>query len=473
MVCAASGGMEVGMKFVDLLRMSSSSLWKRKIRTILTILGVVIGTASIVVMISLGLGLNRQTMQDIEKYGGLTTVNVYSNDGSYYYSSSDEDENQSTEVKYLDDEVVGQVKALPHVDIVSPVLRTDMILKSGVYEYYSSVQGYSIEALKKLNLNFASGEIPGEGEPLRLIYGNHILEQFSNSKTNEYYWETGELPDIDLANSPIFMILDTDSYWQSQYGGSQEPGGEGSQAVKPPKKYMVEAAGILDGDMEYYDNNSYSVLCDIEALKAQLKKAFKNKAIPGQPTTKSGKPYKEIYYSSLYVNVDSMDAVQEVQNAIKEMGFQTDSNADWVEQMQSQYRSIQAILGGIGAVSLLVAAIGIANTMMMSIYERTKEIGIMKVLGCNLSDIRSLFLIEAAYIGFIGGAVGLALSYGISAIINRITTTMYGYETSTSYIPVWLSGTALVFAVLVGMLAGFFPALRAMRLSPLAAIRNE
>lgn len=141
--------------------------------------------------------------------------------------------------------------------------------------------------------------------------------------------------------------------------------------------------------------------------------------------------------------------------------------------MQSQYRSIQAILGGIGAVSLLVAAIGIANTMMMSIYERTKEIGIMKVLGCNLGDIRSLFLIEAAYIGFIGGAIGLALSYGISAIINRITTTMYGYQTTTSFIPFWLSGTALLFAVLVGMLAGFFPALRAMRLSPLAAIRNE
>lgn len=461
------------MKFIDLLRMSSSSLWKRKIRTILTILGVVIGTASIVVMISLGLGLNRQTMQDIEKYGGLTTVNVYSNDGSYYISSDDDDSSQNTEIKYLDDEVVEQVKALPHVDIVSPILRADVILKSGVYECYSSIQGYSTEALKKLNLNFASGGIPNEEEPLRLIYGNHMIEQFSNSKTNEYYWETGELPDIDLANSPVFMILDTDSYWQSQNGSSSEPGSEGGQAVKPPKKYMVEAAGVLDGDMEYYDNYSYNVLCDVEALKAQLKKAFKNKAIPGQPTTKSGKPYKELYYSSLYVNVDSMDAVQEVQNAIKEMGFQTDSNADWVEQMQSQYRSIQAILGGIGAVSLLVAAIGIANTMMMSIYERTKEIGIMKVLGCNLSDIRSLFLIEAAYIGFIGGAVGLALSYGISAIINRVTTTMYGYETSTSYIPVWLSGTALVFAVLVGMLAGFFPALRAMRLSPLAAIRNE
>ena len=465
------------MKFGDLLRMSSNSLWKRKIRTILTILGVVIGTASIVVMISLGLGLNRQTMQDIEKYGGLTTVNVFPNDGggynSYGSNSSDEEDSGATEVKYLDDEVIEQLRELPHVKIVSPVLSADVILKSGVYETNCRVEGYSTEALHNLNLSFASGEIPKEGEPLRLIYGNHILEDFRNSKTGEFFWETGVLPDIDLQESPMFMILDTESYWQSQSSGTSGENGETTAAVKPPKKYIIETAGVLAGGEQDYDNYSYSVLCDVEALKTQLKKAFKNKAIPGQPTTKSGKPYKELYYSSLYVNVDSMDAVQEVQNAIKEMGFQTESNADWVKQMQSQYRSIQAILGGIGAVSLLVAAIGIANTMMMSIYERTKEIGIMKVLGCELSDIRSLFLIEAADIGLIGGVAGLLLSYGISAVINRITSSMYGYETTTSYIPFWLSGASLVFAVLVGMLAGFFPALRAMRLSPLAAIRNE
>ena len=82
---------------------------------------------------------------------------------------------------------------------------------------------------------------------------------------------------------------------------------------------------------------------------------------------------------------------------------------------------VQAVLGGIGAVSLLVAAIGIANTMMMSIYERTKEIGVMKVLGCSLENIRTMFLIEAGVIGFVGGVVGVALSYGVSAIINYIS----------------------------------------------------
>jgi ABC-type antimicrobial peptide transport system permease subunit len=468
------------MKFIDLLRMSNSSLWKRKIRTILTILGVVIGTASIVVMISLGLGLNRQTLQDIEKYGGLTTITVYSNDGiENRYSEAEEKDDGKQEVKYLDDETVELMRALPNVGIVSPVLNIDVLVKSGVYECNMSLSGYSKEALEKFNLSFKEGQIPEENQKLELIYGNHMLENFYNSKSEQYYWDTGILPDIDLYHNPVFVVFDMDEYWQSQ-NSSQMPGettgeipGETPKTSAPPKKYLIEASGVLDGDEETYDNYSYSTLCEINALKDQLKKVFRNKVIPGQPTTKSGKPYKELYYSSIYVNVDGIENVQTVQDAIRNMGYQTESNAEWVEQAKSQSRAIQAILGGIGAVSLFVAAIGIANTMMMSIYERTKEIGIMKVLGCGLTNIRSMFLIEAAYIGFIGGIVGIALSYGISIIINKIATGINGYETATSFIPLWLSALALVFAVFVGMIAGFFPALRAMRLSPLAAIRNE
>ena len=112
--------------------------------------------------------------------------------------------------------------------------------------------------------------------------------------------------------------------------------------------------------------------------------------------------------------------------------------------------------------------------MMMSIYERTKEIGIIKVLGCDLGNIRSMFLLEAGFIGFFGGMAGLILSEIISAVINSVVgKASGGYYEQLSYIPLWLILVSLVFAVLVGMVAGFFPALRAMKLSPLAAIRNE
>ena len=105
---------------------------------------------------------------------------------------------------------------------------------------------------------------------------------------------------------------------------------------------------------------------------------------------------------------------------LTDQGYQANSNAEWMNQAEQQSRMIQAVLGGIGAVSLFVAAIGIPNTMMMSIYERTKEIGVIKVLGCDMGDIRSMFLIESGFIGFMGGVVGLAFSYAVSAMLNHV-----------------------------------------------------
>lgn len=461
------------MKFLDLLRMSSSSLWKRKVRTILTVLGVVIGTASIVVMVSLGLGLNKATMEQIEQYGGLTTINVYENNGNNMYygggvaiAEAGSSDSSDGEVKRLDDELVETIRAIPHVEVVSPVLNISVLAQRGNYQSYMYLQGMSTDALAKMNIELAQGALPQPGEELKLIYGNRVVQDFSNKKTGEGYWSTGELPDIDLMNDALFFIFDTDAYYQSQNGDSSNP-------VKPPKKYIIKPAGLVAGSIDEYNQHSWSVYCDVEALKAQLQRTFKGKAIPGQPTTASGKPYKELYYNSIYVSVDDMKYMKDVQETITMLGYQANSNSEWIESQQKQMGYIQAVLGGIGAVSLFVAAIGITNTMMMSIYERTKEIGIMKVLGCDLRNIQGMFLMEAGYIGFIGGVIGLILSATLSFIINKIVAGSQLGMSTLSYIPPWLALLAIVFAVLIGMLAGFFPAMRAMKLSPLAAIRNE
>lgn len=462
------------MNFLDLLRLSSTSLLKRKIRTILTVLGVTIGVASIVVMMSLGLGLNKSSMEEMESYGSLTAINVYESGGGYSYGgyavAVDGTGEEQEEEKRLDDELVETLRNLPHVELVSPVLSINVIAKCGVYENSMRIQGMSAEAFEEMKIPLGAGRYPdGKDGKLEFFYGNMVLQDFYNSKTGTYpYYEKNELPDIDPMEDPIFYIFDTDAYYQSQNGSN----GSAASTVAPPKKYMLDTCGMVDGGPEDWSRYSYNVYCDIDALVAELKRIFKSKAIPGQPTTAGGKPYKEIFYDQLYVDVDDMENVAEVQSLINSMGYQASSNAEWVEYSQTQYGYIQMVLGGIGAVSLLVAAIGITNTMMMSIYERTKEIGIMKVLGCDLRNIQMMFLLEAGYIGLIGGLVGLAFSYGISSVINRVVQST-GNAITLSYIPPWLAGLSLVFAILVGMIAGFFPSLRAMRLSPLAAIRND
>jgi ABC-type antimicrobial peptide transport system permease subunit len=299
-----------------------------------------------------------------------------------------------------------------------------------------------------------------------------VARQFHNPKSgSNRYYDDSDVPDIDFINKPIFVIFDVSAYYQSQSGGS----GENGTTVKPPKKYLIPTSGLVEGGLEDWNNFSYSVYVDIDCLKTQLKQIFKKQPIPDQPTNKKGKPYSYFIYNQAVVEVDGMDNVMKVQKMITDMGYQANSNMEWLEQSQKQSNMVQAVLGGIGAVSLFVAAIGIANTMMMSIYERTKEIGIIKVLGCDMRNIRNMFLLESGFIGFMGGIIGVVLSYGISLLVNKFLSgqMMAGIEGDISRIPPLLSLASIGFAIFVGMIAGFFPALRAMKLSPLAAIRNE
>lgn len=455
-------GMEKDMKIIDLLRMSGGSLFKRKFRTILTVLGVVIGTTSIVVMLSLGIGMKNSMLEEMESYASLTTIRIYQ--PNRWGSSSD----SGTEELFLDDAFVETLQGIEHVVMVSPELEVSAIARMGNYESYIWITGLSPEAMERMAIPLSQGSYPQPGEPLSFIYGNQVICDFRNVKTGTYeYWENGTLPPIDLYNDPAYVIFDTDRYWMA---GSLD---ENGQIIPQPKKYMIEACGMVEGTTDEWNNYSYNVYCDIDALKTQLQQVFKGRAIPGQPTMQSGKPYKEVFYSTINVEVDEMDNVMEVQNLINMMGYETYAEAEWISSQMDQMNVIQAVLGGIGAVSLFVAAIGITNTMMMSIYERTKEIGIMKVIGCRIRDIQTLFLMEAGFIGFIGGILGVGLSYGLSAVVNNLVAQSDFGIAKISQIPLWLSLLSIVFAIGIGMLSGLFPSIRAMRLSPLAAIRSE
>ena len=318
-----------------------------------------------------------------------------------------------------------------------------------------------------------------------------VIQDFEDSRGNIVYWNTGKTVDVDLMNDKMFTIFDVEAYNaahntdNSQGGaaastgtsaqggtagssGNASSGGDSNVKVTPsPKKYVIPTAGVLSGTLEDFNEYSWNVYCDIEALENMYKKVFKNKPVPGQPTRKNGKAYPELFYSKLNVIVDDIENVEAVQKEIGNLGYQASSNSEWIAESRQQSESQQAMLGGIGAVSLLVAAIGIANTMMMSIYERTKEIGVMKVLGCGLFDIQQLFLIEAGLIGLGGGITGLGLSCIVCVVINKVT------ETSTAVIPMWMYPVSIVFAIVVSMLAGYAPSKRAMSLSALEAIRNN
>lgn len=476
------------MSFYDLMTMSLGNLWRRKLRTVLTVLGVLIGTTSIVAMLSLAFGMKQMIMDEYASMGSVTQIMISGGGGDMDSSSS-----QTDTSTMLTETNMQMFQDMEHVKNVLPQLSFDGNMQSGRYSGYGNLIGVDQSILDSQELE--KGDIPQKGSAgtLQVIAGNQILTGFGYVQGDEYvdYYSTGELPNIDLMTQIRVLQVyneqaETDVDMQTDNGDStgddSSDGGNtdstGDDAVAQPVEdnsmlnFRIKVAGILAGGVDEYNTYSNSLLVNIDDLKSYLTKNFGKGNIPGQPKP-NGKPMNEWVYSTLVVDVDDASNVDSVMKDIQDMGFSASSNKDLLDSAQKNLQIVELVLGGIGMVAFLVAAIGIANTMMMSTYERTKEIGVMKVLGCDMRDIQKLFLAEAGFIGLIGGIVGLGLTCGVSALINHFAVSMGGMKGNISVIPWWLALAAVAFSTLMGMVAGYFPARRAMKLSPLAAIHTE
>lgn len=474
------------MSFYDLMTMSLGNLWRRKLRTVLTVLGVLIGTTSIVAMLSLAFGMKQMIMDEYASMGSVTQIMISGGGGDMDSSSS-----QTDTSTMLTETNMQMFQDMEHVKNVLPQLSFDGNMQSGRYSGYANLIGVDQSLLDSQELE--KGDIPQKGSTgtLQVIAGNQILTGFGYVQGDQYvdYYSTGELPNIDLMtqirqlqvyNEMADTSSDVGSTDDSVDASSDSTGTDSSAddaAVQPEEdnstlNFRIKVAGIMAGGVDEYNTYSNSLLVNIDDLKSYLTKNFGKGNIPGQPKP-NGKPMNEWVYSTLVVDVDDASNVDSVMKDIQDMGFSASSNKDLLDSAQKNLQIVELVLGGIGMVAFLVAAIGIANTMMMSTYERTKEIGVMKVLGCDMRDIQKLFLAEAGFIGLIGGIVGLGLTCGVSALINHFAVSMGGMKGNISVIPWWLALAAVAFSTLMGMVAGYFPARRAMKLSPLAAIHTE
>ena len=432
----------------DLFLMAFRNLWKRKLRTALTVLGVVIGTASIVVMVSIGIGMNEGFAKQLEDWGSLQVINVYPGGGMVY----DEDTGnmkQENKMNELNAQAVEQFRQMESVEAVSPVIQEYLYFGVGKYVADASVMGIEPDAMAALGYSVEEGRTLEAGDHKTLVFGGGV--EFYDPKLSWEMRYTSEPPAMDLLNETIHVSYD----WG--YGTKNA-----DKKVKPIKMQAVGRTSAEGG-------NAWSVFMPIDQLE-EIQKERKEWETE-QNGNKNTEKKKSKEYSEVLVKVDDIDNVQTVQNQIKDMGFRASSLTDSLEAMKETTKMLRLVLGAIGAISMVVAAISITNTMVMAIYERTKEIGIMKVIGASLKDIKRLFLTEAAVIGFAGGIIGIVISYGVSMIVNRIATGQG--STMQSSIPLWLALGAVAFATAVGILSGYLPAKRAMKLSALTAIKTE
>ena len=487
------------MRISDLLKLSLDNLRRRKGRTALTVIGVVVGTFAIIVMISLGIASNAANEEMLQSWGDLTQIEI----NNYQWGAS------SADVPVLDDQMLDTLRGLPNVVAVTPMYQAENIdgqIYAGKKDRYSAyvweMYGVDMAALEAMEYQLLDGSfIPKDMNPgknkIPVLVGENMAYEFEDTrksynsgKRRRYWGETDALgnpvpPFVDVKHDKMTLRLRT-------YDNN---GNEKTTDFE----LVVVGTFQRDDSKEYFTNSGIAMRVeDMKRIEAAYKKLTGNRSNGGGSymIDASGNQFqqKDNGYNRVFVKINEVDNVADVEEQIKELGYETFSMTQIREEMQGQVAKSQMILGGTAAVALLVAALNIANTMMMSIYERTKEIGVMKVLGCEISKIRNMFLVEAGAIGLLGGVIGVALSFAASAVLNNLSTIMMffggqgvdlsglmngmggmygGMGGKISIIPLWLVLLGLGFSTLVGILSGLWPAIRATKISALEAIRHE
>jgi ABC-type antimicrobial peptide transport system permease subunit len=475
------------MKTLDIIIMGIRNLIKRKARTVLTILGVLIGTAAIIVMISLGIGTREANEKAVNSEYSVNLINV----SSYYYPPEGETDRQPSQ-GMLDDKAIAAIAAWPEVEAASPIVYEGYTVVAGKYKLqWANIIGINTDMIDKLDLKLAEGRLLQDGDTNVAVFGCRVAHNFYNTRSNTrnmYYYMEPDLnkpPPVDVFSDRMVMTND----WS--YGERKQPGMEYVSQQKP-KLYNIKAVGLLDGGADVYGQYDYSIIFNLDWLnkvKAENSRRSSSGGSSGVVVSYGGGGgyymggSTATQYDQAIVRVRDKKDVKDIQKRINELGLGANSSLDWLEYMQKSSDMIQQLLAWIAAVSLLVAAINIMNTMFMSVYERTKEVAIMKVLGCKLSNISELFLFEAGLIGLFGGIAGVGFSYLASFIINTYGGNIMqglgavqmpgGEQYPASVIPIWLVLLGLGFSTFIGVIFGFVPARRAMRLSVLKAIHNE
>lgn len=450
------------MNRFDMIKMSIKSLWRRKLRTILTILGVIIGATSIVVMMSIGLGMKRKLDKQFDNWGNRKVIEAYQR----YTGKENEDG--------ISDKKIAKINNITGVDVVIPEISMRIKMVTGREGQDVRLVGMSKEAMIALDYIPTTGELFNNKDDKSFVVGGEVKNRFrkigkdSMEFVSMYDRNKEEKDEVD--SKDIFNINIRANY-ENQYG---ERNVDLPNGVNMPKPIKMRIVGEVESDRYDVKRAVFAPVALVEKLKEEEKKYEAKKY--EHEYVKS----KEKYYNSVKIKVNNIEDIDFVSEEIKKLGLDCWSMKESIDETNKVTKTIQLVLGLIGGVSLFIAAIGITNTMIMAIYERKKEIGIMKVVGADIKDIKNMFLSEAGMIGLVGGAIGIGLSYLVSFIINTLASNAEfmqgspgGEELGISYIPISLTACALIFSILIGVISGYIPALKAMKITVLEAISDS
>jgi putative ABC transport system permease protein len=430
----------------DLFELAGRNMRNARLRNALTTMGIAVGVASLVAMLSLGIGLQGFANHQLMKSGMFQTVFVTSKQDMRNMEQNADAKPEESPV--LNDDARKKIEALPGVEEVAPEMRAMAEVEYGDKTNFTLLAGLpqsarDEDAVEKVDGRFFSSANADE-----------VLVQRDFAKKLETN------PESVLGKTLIVRY-------------AERQNGDSSSFSIERKEKPFRVVGLLDdepfGGMRMISRARVFLPTRTAEAMNLMQPADTQQLVRSAPGART--------YSMLAVRMKSAAYAEKVEESVKKMNYSAYSYLDATKSIRRFFAVLDMFLGIFGSLALAVASLAIVNTLVMAVLERRREIGIMKALGASDADVKKLFFAEAATMGLVGGALGVALGWVIGRAIN-FGTNIYLHKMKMPAenlwtVPLWLVAGAVVFAVLVSVLAGIYPAARAARLDPVQALRYE
>jgi len=486
------------MSFFDILHLALRNLRQAKLRAGLTMMGVIVGVAVIVTMMSFGLGLQSNMLARFRALDFFNEILVYGRGlgslaGLDRSGRRDEDGRRDARdrankapTRILDDAGVKEISAIDGVAYVEPSVNFPVYVRANGKLLSQFVGGANIPNAASRFQHFAAGKMISSPTADEAVVSERFLRDYGFDKPADAVGKTIELLAPRSDNSKKQDESEDDS--PNFFGIPLDEGGI-DESAPDVETHTFRIAGVLSTEIKEGAGQG--------GMRGMMPSAgiYVPLAVAHDWTTQHRTPMGQVAlalarrggnlsegqsegYDSAVVRVTDPVKLTSVRQKISDLGFGSFSIVDEIDQIRTVFLIIDSVLGLLGGISLLVASFGIANTMIMSILERTREIGIMKAIGAEDREIKLIFFVEAAVIGVVGGVIGVLVAWGIDGIANRLAYRFILKPQGASFIdffelPLYLSLGAIAFALLVSIIAALYPASLAARIDPVRALRHD
>ena len=481
------------MKSYDLLELAGRNLREAILRNSLTTAGIAVGVASLVALLSLGVGLQQLADKQLGRSGLFDSIIVSSR--ADWRTQDERRENgriQTAQMRTLDDAARAEISALPHVKDVYPDIRLMAELRfnngSGDQPHFSMLAALPATARASEVFDELQGRFFSSNDAAEAL----ILAEFGRDLLDVK--ETKLERDTKLTDDQLKQLLGKQITLRYAERVADASVGAGARA-----RDAEQHSATQDSQLTTQDSSDFSVVrrektfTIVGVVPSEPYGGFRGGTrgrifIPTalaeqlnmvQPTDLRTmmRPSQGKSYFTLVVQADSSARVKETQEAIKKMGFSTYSILDASKGVDRFFKILDTFLWIFASLALIVACLGIGNTLVMAVLERRREIGVMKAVGASDRDVKQIFFVEAASLGTLGGIVGIILGWAIGRTINaganlylqRLDVPPESFWVMTW----WLIALALGIAIAVSLVAGIYPASRAAKLDPVQALRHE